>query len=241
MVKDTHPDNTGLIPSTKKELIKTSSLISRGLDLAKNITAFLSSGKRESLKMYIKEIRDIPSLTAEEEIRIAKRIRVGDQDARNKMFRSNLRLVVKIAIRYIHLGIPLLDLIKEGNLELMKAVDKFDARKGFRFSIFAEAWIEQGITRLITKQGKKAKHNNPIIVHSVAEEYEYISQQCCICGGALKVFRQSFKPVPFEHDTLTTKCEICSKRSKFVFDVSRFFDKQGEAILFKKVKIRRRK
>lgn len=234
MIKDTRPDNSGLIPSTKKELIKTSSLISRGLDLANNITAFLSSGKRESLKMYLKEIRDIPSLTPEEEIRIAKRIRAGDQDARNKMFRSNLRLVVKIVIKYIHLGIPLLDLIKEGNSELMKAVDKFDARKGFRFSIFAAPWIEQGITRLITKQGKKAKHNNPIIVHSVAEEYEYISQQCCICGGALKVIRQSFKPVPFEQDTLATKCEKCSKKKKFVFDISGFFDEQGKDVLFKK-------
>jgi len=83
--------------------------------------------------------------------------------------------------------------------------------------------------------------NNSIVVNSVAEEYEYISRQCCICGGTLRVIKQSFKPIPFQHDTLITKCEICSKRSKFVFNVSRFFDKQGEAILFKKVKIRRHK
>ncbi|OIO34198.1 MAG: hypothetical protein AUJ70_01625 [Candidatus Omnitrophica bacterium CG1_02_40_15] len=239
MTKDTRPDNSGLIPAPRRELIKTSSLISRGLDLAKNITVFLSSGKRESLKMYLKEIRGIPLLTPEEEIRLAKRIRAGDQDARNKMFRSNLRLVVKIAIKYIQIGIPLLDLIKEGNTKLMKAVDKFDARKGFRFSSFATPWIEQGITNLITKEGKNAEFNNPIIVHSVADEYEYISQQCCICGGELKVIRQSFKPVPFEQDTLITKCEICSKKKKFVFDISGFFNEQGKDILFKKVYIKK--
>jgi len=202
MVKDTRPDNSGLILSTKKELIKTSSIISRGLDLAKNIATFLSSGKLESLKMYLKEICGIPLLSPEEEIRLARRVRKGDEDARRQMFRSNLRLVINIAKKYIHLGIPLLDLINEGNSELMKAVDKFDARKGFRFSNFAAPWVEQGITNLIIKNGKSVKLNSPIIVHSVAEEYEYISQQCCICGGALKTVKQSFEPIPFEHDII---------------------------------------
>lgn len=81
--------------------------------------------------------------------------------------------------------------------------------------------------------------NNPIVVNSVAEEYEYISRQRCECGGAFKVIRQSFEPVPFEHDTLTAKCTKCLKETGFTFDVSRFFDKQGEDILFKKFNIRR--
>lgn len=81
---------------------------------------------------------------------------------------------------------------------------------------------------------------NPIVVNSVVEEYEYISKQRCECGGAFKVVRQSFEPVPFEHDTLTVKCETCSKRRKFVFDVSGFFDEQGKDILFKKIYIKKR-
>lgn len=81
--------------------------------------------------------------------------------------------------------------------------------------------------------------NNPIVVNSVAEEYEYISMQRCECGGAFKVVRQSFEPVPFEHGTLTAKCTKCLKETGFTFDVSRFFDKQGGSILFKKVTIRK--
>ncbi|MFZ2938374.1 MAG: sigma-70 family RNA polymerase sigma factor, partial [Candidatus Omnitrophota bacterium] len=210
MVKDAPSENSSLIPSTRKELIITSLLISRGLDLAKNISAFLYDGRRESLKMYLKEIRGIPLLSAVEEIRLAKRVRAGDKDAHNKMFRSNLRLVIKIAIKYMHLGMPLLYLIKEGNLGLMKAVDKFDARKGYRFSTYAARRIKQSIARSSVEHGKSAGFNNPIIVNSVAEEYEFISKRRCVCGGALKVAKQSFKPVPFEHDILTTKCEKCS-------------------------------
>ncbi len=108
----------------------------------------------ESLKLYLKEIRTIPLLTAEEEIQLARRIKKGDEMARKKMIRSNLRLVINIAKRYMHLGTPLLDLIEEGNLGLMKAVDKFDPRKGFRFSTYGAWWIKQSITRSITEQGK---------------------------------------------------------------------------------------
>lgn len=82
--------------------------------------------------------------------------------------------------------------------------------------------------------------NNSIVVNSVTEEYEYISRQRCKCGGAFKVLRQNFKPVPFEHDTLTVKCEKCAEETEFTFDVSNFFDKQGSDILFRKVRMRRR-
>ena len=81
--------------------------------------------------------------------------------------------------------------------------------------------------------------NNSIVVNSVTEEYEYISRQRCKCGGAFKVVRQSFDPIPFEHDTLTAKCTKCLKEMRFTFDVSRFFDKQRENILFKKVTMRK--
>jgi RNA polymerase primary sigma factor len=108
----------------------------------------------EALKTYLKEIRHIPLLTPEEEISLSKRAKKGDEQARKKMIQSNLRLVINIAKRYMYLGTPFLDLIEEGNLGLMKAVDKFNPRKGYRFSTYAAWWIRQGITRSICDQGK---------------------------------------------------------------------------------------
>lgn len=108
----------------------------------------------EALKTYLKEIRTIPLLTAQEEITLSKRIKKGDEQARKAMIRANLRLVINIAKRYMHFGTPFLDLIEEGNLGLMKAVDKFNPKKGFRFSTYAAWWIKQAITRAIFEQGK---------------------------------------------------------------------------------------
>ncbi|MFA5156082.1 MAG: sigma-70 family RNA polymerase sigma factor [Candidatus Omnitrophota bacterium] len=108
----------------------------------------------EALKTYLKEVKTIPLLTAEQEVSLSKRIKKGDEHARKEMIRSNLRLVINIAKKYMYLGIPLLDLIEEGNLGLMKAVDKFNHKKGFRFSTYAAWWIRQGITRSISEQGK---------------------------------------------------------------------------------------
>ncbi len=111
----------------------------------------------EALKNYLKEVRTIPLLTAAEEIDLAKQIAKGDEQARKKMIRSNLRLVISIAKRYFHLGIPLLDLIEEGNLGLMKAVDKFNPQRGFRFSTYGAWWIRQGVIRAIAQQGKMVR------------------------------------------------------------------------------------
>ena len=108
----------------------------------------------EALRNYLKEIRTIPLLTAEQEIELSKRIHKGDEQARKAMIRANLRLVINIAKRYIHLGTPFLDLIEEGNIGLMKAVDKFNPNKGYRFSTYAAWWIKQSITRSISEQGK---------------------------------------------------------------------------------------
>lgn len=111
----------------------------------------------ESLRLYLKEIRLIPLLTAQQEITLARKIQKRGRDAeaaRKDMIRANLRLVVNIAKRYMYLGIPLLDLIEEGNIGLMKAVDKFNPKKGFRFSTYAAWWIRQGISRSISDQGK---------------------------------------------------------------------------------------
>lgn len=108
----------------------------------------------EALRLYLKEIRNIPLLTLQEERALTRRVRRGDEQARKMMIRANLRLVINIAKRYMYLGIPLLDLIEEGNLGLMKAVDKFKPQKGFRFSTYAAWWIKQSITRSISEQGK---------------------------------------------------------------------------------------
>jgi RNA polymerase primary sigma factor len=108
----------------------------------------------EALRTYLKDIRNIPLLTAKEEVSLSKKIRSGDEQARKTMIRSNLRLVINIAKRYMYLGIPLLDLIEEGNLGLMKAVDRFNPHKGYRFSTYAAWWIKQSITRSIVEQGK---------------------------------------------------------------------------------------
>ncbi len=93
-------------------------------------------------------------MTPEEEIAVTRRVKKGDEQARKNMIRANLRLVINIAKRYMYLGIPFLDLIEEGNLGLMKAVDKFEPKKGYRFSTYAAWWIKQSIMRSIVEQGK---------------------------------------------------------------------------------------
>lgn len=108
----------------------------------------------DPIKAYLKDVRGIPLLTAEEEIELSRKLRKGDKEARNRMIRANLRLVISIAKRYVNLGVPLSDLIEEGNIGLMKSVEKFDPERGFRFSTYAAWWIKQGISRAIIDQGK---------------------------------------------------------------------------------------
>jgi RNA polymerase primary sigma factor len=129
----------------------------------------------EALKSYLKELRTIPLLTQKEEIELAKRIKKGDEQARKAMIRANLRLVINIAKRYIHLGIPLLDLIEEGNLGLMKAVEKFNHRKGFRFSTYAAWWIKQSITRSISEQGKVIRV--PVYMNELIAKWKKTKEQ----------------------------------------------------------------
>lgn len=111
----------------------------------------------DGIKAYIKDIRKIPLLTAKEEVDLAKRYKKGDLSAKDILIRSNLRLVISIAKRYMHLGMPLLDLIEEGNIGLMKAVDKFNYLRGFRFSTYAAWWIKQSITRSIFDQSRTVR------------------------------------------------------------------------------------
>ena len=108
----------------------------------------------DPIKAYLKDIRHIPLLSAKREIELARLIKKGDKDAREEMIRSNLRLVISIAKKYTNLGIPLSDLIEEGNIGLIKAVEKFDPNRGFRFSTYAAWWIKQSVSRAIIDQGK---------------------------------------------------------------------------------------
>ena len=106
------------------------------------------------IKIYLREIGQIPLLTIQDEIDLAAKIKRGDKNARAKMIKSNLRLVVKIAHDYSNLGLPLLDLISEGNIGLMKAVERFDPKKGGKLSTYAAWWIKQSIKRALANQAK---------------------------------------------------------------------------------------
>lgn len=111
----------------------------------------------DALKLYIKDIKNIPLLSPTEEMKTARRIKHGDARARRLMIRSNLRLVINIAKQYSRFGVPLLDLIEEGNLGLMKAVSKFNPKLGYRFSTYAAWWIKQHVTRALADQGKTVR------------------------------------------------------------------------------------
>ena len=115
---------------------------------------FMDERDDQGMRIYLREIGQVELLTPAEEVKLAKRIKKGDEAARQQMIRANLRLVVKIAGDYARLGLPLLDLISEGNMGLMKAVERFDPKKGGKLSTYAAWWIKQGIRRALANQGK---------------------------------------------------------------------------------------
>ncbi|KRK58690.1 RNA polymerase sigma factor RpoD [Fructilactobacillus fructivorans] len=143
----------------------------RALKAAKKVTqkelknASSSKGVKinDPVRMYLKEIGRVPLLTADQEVQLALRIEQGDETAKQELAEANLRLVVSIAKRYVGRGMQFLDLIQEGNMGLMKAVEKFDYRKGFKFSTYATWWIRQAITRAIADQARTIR----IPVHMV--------------------------------------------------------------------------
>ena len=124
----------------------------------------------DPVRMYLKEIGHVPLLTAEEEVALAQRMEAGDESARHRLEEANLRLVVSIAKRYVGRGMMFLDLIQEGNLGLLKAVEKFDYSKGYKFSTYATWWIRQAITRAIADQARTIR----IPVHMVETINKYI-------------------------------------------------------------------
>ena len=133
------------------------------LDLETELSVPEGVAVDDPVRMYLKEIGHVPLLTAEEEVALAQRMEAGDEEARHRLEEANLRLVVSIAKRYVGRGMLFLDLIQEGNLGLLKAVEKFDYSKGYKFSTYATWWIRQAITRAIADQARTIR----IPVHMV--------------------------------------------------------------------------
>ena len=131
------------------------------------------------IRTYFDEISRVPLLTKEEEVELAKRVEAGDKEAKEKLAEANLRLVVSIAKKYRGCGLPFLDLIQEGNLGLMKAIEKFDWRKGYKFSTYATWWIRQAILRAITNRSRTIRvptHINELIRKIYQAERDYVKE-----------------------------------------------------------------
>ena len=161
-----------------------------------------TSRASDPTRLYLNEIGVSPLLTASEEVKFARRIRKGDESARHRMIESNLRLVVKIARRYINRGLPLLDLIEEGNLGLIHAVKKFDPERGLRFSTYATWWIRQTIERAIMNQARTVR----LPIHVIKE--------INACIRASRTIRQG-------QDVPPSAAEIADYLDKDVEDVER--------------------
>ena len=150
--------NISIIDDFSAEAFESLSLevdLPKETDAADTVAVNDNAAMDDPVKVYLKEIGKVPLLTAEEEIELAIRISDDDENAKKRLAEANLRLVVSIAKRYVGRGMQFLDLIQEGNLGLIKAVDKFDYTKGFKFSTYATWWIRQAITRAIADQADR--------------------------------------------------------------------------------------
>lgn len=161
----------------------------------------------DPVRMYLKEIGKVPLLTAEEEVELAKRMEAGDEVAKKRLAEANLRLVVSIAKRYVGRGMLFLDLIQEGNLGLIKAVEKFDYRKGYKFSTYATWWIRQAITRAIADQARTIR----IPVHMV----ETINKQIRVSRQLLQELGR--EPTPEE---IAKEMDISVDRVREILKIS---------------------
>jgi RNA polymerase primary sigma factor len=144
--------------SNVRDLFDEGGVVSAGLPVPEP-----EGGSDDAVRAYLKRIGKVRLLTKEDEVRLAKRVEMNDMSAKNQLIEANLRLVVSIAKRYTGRGLTLLDLIQEGNLGLIRAVEKFDWRRGFKFSTYATWWIRQGITRALADQSRTIR----IPVHMV--------------------------------------------------------------------------
>jgi len=175
-------DEEEMVAELEREEKKAKDAIINRLDLS------VKTPTSDPVRLYLKEIGRVPLLTAEEEVTLAKRIERQDMEAKRRLIQANLRLVVSIAKRYVGRGMLFLDLIQEGNLGLIRAVEKFDYRKGYKFSTYATWWIRQAITRAIADQARTIR----IPVHMVETINKLIRVQRQLLQD------QGREPTPFE-------------------------------------------
>jgi len=166
----------------------------------------------DAIKLYLRAIKDTPLLTPAEEISLAKKIRQGNVHARKRMIQANLRLVVSIAKRYSKLGVPMMDLIEEGNLGLMKSVKKYNPYKGYRFSTYSAWWIKQYITRAIANQGKTIRI--PVYMTEIINRWKRVTEQLAQKYGrkpktkeVAKIMKLSMKKI---HEISETATKVSS-------------------------------
>ena len=148
---DNVDDTTDLLLDTDDEVILSEE---DEVEIIDDADVLEGVSTEDPVRMYLKEIGNVPLLSTEEEVALAQRVEAGDESAKKQLIEANLRLVVSIAKKYVGRGMPFLDLIQEGNMGLMKAVDKFDYSKGLKFSTYATWWIRQAITRGIADTGR---------------------------------------------------------------------------------------
>jgi len=171
----------------------------------------VTDSRENGLSTYLGEISKIPLLSSTEEIRLAKRAQKGEREARHKLIVSNLRLVVSIAKKYLYYGLPLLDLIEEGNLGLMKAVDRYDPDRGCKFSTYATWWIRQAVTRSLSNHGRTVRI--PVYVTDNVARYKKTAEELYIRSGR--------RPEPEEvAKEMGIKVAEAKRLREFVEDVS---------------------
>lgn len=171
----------------------------------------MADTRENGLSTYLAEISKIPLLSSAEEIRLAKRAQAGERESRHRLIVSNLRLVVSIAKKYLYYGLPLLDLIEEGNLGLMKAVDRYDPDRGCKFSTYATWWIRQAVTRSLSNHGRTVRI--PVYVTDNVARYKKTAEELYIRTGK--------RPEPEEvAEAMGIKLAEAKRLREFVEDVS---------------------
>jgi len=163
------------------------------------------------IRLYLKDIKDIPLLTPEEEKELTERIKKNDKKARQKMIQSNLRLVINIVKRYKYFGVSISDLIEEGNLGLMRAVSKFDPKKGYRFSTYASWWIKQYVTRAIANQGKTIRI--PVYMSEIITRWRKVTEHLSHRLGRKPPIKEVARTMGMSVEKVRQLNEIATKAS----------------------------
>lgn len=171
----------------------------------------MSNKGDNSLSIYLAEIAKIPLLTSQDELRLARRTQEGDPEARRMLIVSNLRLVVSIAKKYVYYGLPLLDLIEEGNIGLMKAAERFDPERGCKFSTYATWWIRQAVARSLSNHGRTVRV--PVYVTDSITKFKKVSEQLQIKLGRPPEIEEVAKE-------MKVKLNEAEKIQRFVNDVT---------------------